>query len=278
MWMLSGHLCRYVYQALEDSNSYTRASALTCLQKLLNSCELTAGLLQQCHITMDDVYRKVLRILQEDTEAFPRRECVSFITKTWHCVHSGFKDQIYEILAEGTSNDFDWEVKMKLVEFWEMLINQELLMTDVKLPSYAVQSSEKEQAIGTIQNIQELVKTKCFDCLLRLLDDYDQSVCEKACLLMIRLKDYLADVLQDSLTSNSLAKKRKTDDSPTDMESIYEKLKALDLTCRLLQVSRTCDEYDKNPMSLLEDMLSYQTDRPHDLTSPHHDTNAVDCY
>ncbi|XP_033757831.1 BRCA1-associated ATM activator 1-like [Pecten maximus] len=264
-WMRSGRLCLYVYQALDDSNSYTRATALTCLQGVLESSQLTTDLLQQCDITM------------EDTEAFARRESICFITTMWNSVHCDLKVNILKILVERTSSDFDWEVKVKLVDFWEMLIDKDLIGSDVKLPSYAnsLQPREKQQTLeqtrGTLQNIECFVKTACFDSLFKLLDDYDQSVCEKACLLLMRVMKHLSDVLE--VDSAIPAKKRKTDDSETNIESVYQKLKALDLTTRLLEVSTTCDEYDKNPMSLLEDMLSYSK-----KTETDNESNALDCY
>ncbi|XP_021354819.1 BRCA1-associated ATM activator 1-like isoform X2 [Mizuhopecten yessoensis] len=274
-WIRSGRLCVYVYQALDDANSYMRATALTCLQRVLESSQLTTDLLQQCDITLDDVFRKVLKILESDTEAFARRESVSFITRMWNSVHGDLKADILQVLVERASSDFDWEVKVKLVDFWEMLMEKDLLRSEVQLPSYADGLLQREKQQNLDQAFQEFIKTACFESLFKLLDDYDQSVCQKACLLLIRVMKHMSGVLErhDSLPPDSdiPVKKRKTNDS--DIESIYQKLKALDLTARLLEVSTTCDEYDKNPMSLLEDMLTYSN-----KTDPEDESNVIDCY
>ncbi|XP_060081779.1 BRCA1-associated ATM activator 1-like [Ylistrum balloti] len=282
-WLKDSRLCLYIYQTLDDSNSYVRATALTSLQRVLESSKLTTYLLQQCDITMDDIIRKVLTVLQDDTEAFARRECISFVTRMWSSVHGDLKVNTLQILVERTSNDFDWEVKAKLVDFWEMLIEEGLTGSDVQLPSYvdSLLPSEKhqnfEQTKGAFESIEELVKTGCFDSLLKLLYDYDQSVCEKACTLLLRVMKHLSVHFEqhNSVQSDSAipAKRMKTSDSETNIESIYHKLKCLNLTARLLEVSTTCDEYDKNPMSLLEDMLSYSN-----KADQEDENNAVDCY
>lgn len=225
--------------------------------------------------------------MESDTEAFARRESVKFITKTWNSMSGELQEKALQDFVGKVSNDFDWEVKLKLITFWEMLTEKYLTKPDnsstVLTPSYAtgllpsLTTSSSGENSRAISGIQELVNTGCLDSLYTLLDDYDQSVCEQACVLLQRVMDQMADVITPgSLPTESecsRTKQRKVDISDTKLNIAYRKLESLDLKSRLLEVSASCDEYDKNPLSLLEDMLAYCN-----KADPENEDNAVDCY
>ncbi|KAJ8319158.1 hypothetical protein KUTeg_004249 [Tegillarca granosa] len=317
------------------------AAVLICIIKQTDLDNVTYTKCLDCMLTVmpDDLEEKVLDILVNDSEAFVRRSVTSLIVAVYPnntIVSSKIKQLIYNVMLKNV-DDFDWEVKLKTLEFWQLLIEEELkIYNDRKncpldsIPSYVsglyqetsrrAKLQNKDELKTVISGIKKLQDIGCWEALCKLMEDYDQSVSEQTCKLVIRVRDFIKSKteLEDSFHSrpNAAIKqeseilnthcdrfnnmKRKSDnqnghnehvskvarmEKHEDQNSHYEtelpdivlklfnetKLDLVLISCKSGDLS---DEYDKNPLSLLEDILA-------DLESQDQEDdgdNVVDCY
>ena len=278
----------------------------------------------------------MLKILHTDTEAFPRRATVKFV-HTFYNHKNKFGESVDNSVMKATissMNDFDWEVKLEVLELIQSVITHETEhfseFEKDDIPSYAaglVKQSEFSDSSSVETKVAEVIyqlhTMGCWVALFTAIGDFDLVVCKKANdilsdfsfvkLKIIRkhcIERKLSDACElvnnrfsksyqngttletaDSLkcigvTSFSFAAAQENEvvtplhliegkDSNGSLTMTEGKTEILEMMEKLLNFKPELDNsvennYDTNPFSLLEDILSYA--RKND------DSNIVDCY
>ncbi|VDI52448.1 Hypothetical predicted protein [Mytilus galloprovincialis] len=306
-WYKENKLDNSVWQCLTDSEGYVRSTAVDCLADIILHQELQDHLLKVLDIDLDTVISRIEMLCSTDTEAFVRRSAVDGITKLWgdnSVLSSSNRLSILKLMSNVMIKDFDWEVKLKVLDFWNQYINKELFECDnqqVTLPSYTVEndscsisSSSELKKNGTKSKIECLVTSGCLRSLFSLTDDFDRSVIQKALNTtknmkhLIEQNNLLTDMVfdKDSREENcSNCKKQKFDltlnqdisfeQGNKDEKDLLDWLLSVDIDQKLATFSQTCDEYDRNPISLLDDILLYAGSHDHEDED---DNTVIDCY
>lgn len=248
---------------------------------------------------------------RNDTEAFVRRSAVIFFTKLWedNSLSEPSKQAILTLFSEVMVKDFDWDVKLNILEFWSQIIDKEFCTKeklDFGIPSYAIVNNESDTSTKDHLKMAfcKLYTLGCFKALFSMIEDFDQSVVEKALQLIRNIKDlvkrtnltseftnFLDDfqIMKDSLKENKvLCKKQKLELKEIEKTNFWtenvqkeeihefiEKLITLDVEQKLAVFSQTCDEYDRNPVSLLDDILLSAGSHDH---QDEDDSTIIDCY
>ncbi|KAK7112107.1 BRCA1-associated ATM activator 1-like [Littorina saxatilis] len=128
---LERHLLRDAWSCLKDGESYPRASVITMATRLIMLPNWWAAFLQDCNVTEASLVDEMVKLLSEDSEAFPRRAAVQFLTALFShfpahppaTVYSDVAQQRHKICSAMNlfMVDLDWEVKVRLLEFWEKM-------------------------------------------------------------------------------------------------------------------------------------------------------------
>ena len=181
----------------------------------------------------ESLVNEITEVLVNDTEAFPRRAAVVFLTafcshyplshwaQTPPSVSSGNSKQRSQICSALTSamNDFDWEVKVKVLEFWEMMAAPVLSAGQSRSDSYNQTDSqdnrlcrngameanssalhrektaslkrkcEKTDEVGHQHILENLLQDGFGKALLVGAEDYDSAVKQKALGMLAVLQD-----------------------------------------------------------------------------------------
>ncbi|XP_071129438.1 uncharacterized protein [Mytilus edulis] len=306
-WYKENKLDNSVWQCLSDSEGYVRSTAVDCLADIILHQELQDHLLKVLDIDFDTVTSRIENSCSTDTEAFVRRSAVDCITKLWgdnSVLSSNSRLSLLKLMSNVMTKDFDWEVKLKVLDFWNQYINKELFECDnpqVTLPSNTVENNSSSissdsglKKNGTKSKIKCLVASGCLGSLFSLTDDFDRSVIQKALNTTKNMKHFieqnnlLTDMVfdKDSGEENcSNCKKQKFDltlnqdisfeQGNKDEKDLLDWLLFVDIDQKLATFSQTCDEYDRNPISLLDDILLYAGSHVHDDED---DNTVIDCY
>ncbi|CAC5409592.1 BRAT1 [Mytilus coruscus] len=306
-WYKENKLDISVWQCFTDSEGYVRSTAVDCLADIILHQELQDHLLTVLDIDVDTVTSRIEILCSSDTEAFVRRSAVDCITKLWEdysVLSSNNRLSILKLMSNVMTKDFDWEVKLKVLDFWNQYINKELFECDnlqVTLPSYTVKnySSSISSDSGLKNNktkskITCLVTSGCLKSLFSLADDFDRSVIQKALNTTKNVKHFikqnnlLTDMVfdKDYVEENcSNCKKQKFnltlnqdisfEEGNKDEREMIDWLLSVDIDQKLATFSQTCDEYERNPISLLDDILLYAGSHDHEDED---DNTVIDCY
>ncbi|XP_034743503.1 BRCA1-associated ATM activator 1 isoform X1 [Etheostoma cragini] len=202
-------------EALQDPESYVRASAISALAKTLtHSWQQGAALTQD----QTEIVSRLLEILSQDTEGFPRRAAVQYFI-SWFLSHSSLSPPssstpstsflmqcVRTVLSQGSA-DLDWEVKVHTLELAELLLDQAFsahrgyrkgsdahralqhpygVVSDraYTLHTHTVTHTEAAQS-----DLAHVVKQGVISALLSGLVDCDRPVGLKACRLLIILRE-----------------------------------------------------------------------------------------
>ncbi|XP_070780725.1 BRCA1-associated ATM activator 1 [Enoplosus armatus] len=206
-------------EALQDTESYVRASAISALAKTLaHSWQQGAALSQE----ETKIVSRLLEILSQDTEGFARRAVVRyfiswFSSRSSHSPPSSYASStpllmrcVRSVLSQGSA-DLDWEVKVHTLELAELLLDEAFSGhrgyrkgsdTHHVLPHpYGVVSDQvyalhthtgahtegvESDLAGALNN---LVEQGVISALLSGLGDCDRPVGLKACRLLITLRE-----------------------------------------------------------------------------------------
>ena len=179
--------------------------------------------------------------------------------------------------------DFDWEVKLRGLEFWEAVIdhftefkiNRESAGTD-KAKSFSgealVSNASDDESLqeGIEDCFQILFEMGALSVLSEALNDCDHMVCEKALEVLATLQRVAHREIspleryvktswdfQETLGKKFGLKKFKEVLQATDIPALVQSCEAADTAIR------------SDPVSLIEDVLS---------AAEHHDENLLDCY
>ncbi|XP_029288235.1 integrator complex assembly factor BRAT1 isoform X3 [Cottoperca gobio] len=202
-------------EALQDSESYVRASAIAALAKTLtHSWQQGAALTQE----ETEIVSRLLEILSQDTEGFPRRAVVQYFI-SWYSSNSShlplsssgssaslLMQCVRSVLSQGSA-DLDWEVKVHTLELAELLLDETFSAhqgyrkgSDAhRAPShpYGVVSEQAHtlhthagtHTEGTESDLATVVEQGVMSALLSGLVDCDRPVALKACRLLITLRE-----------------------------------------------------------------------------------------
>lgn len=279
-----------------------------------------------------------MNILANDTEAIVRRAAVEFLSAIY------FHDQEFQqpsasittiwtlsqqqqIICQAlktAASDFDWEVKIKALEFWGKaamtMISGQTCAGSPESCSSADQSPVSKSMLHrdrlgiescsiaeSCMRLAPLLMVGFEEVLLNGLEDYDSAVREKACSVLSSIHNQLG-IPEHSLCSNHFNDNNctqiKGDCYHPQAEVVCEKFDCLTSRAKdsvhtfltklyklageglqKMQESST-DEYERNPMSLLEDVMSAvkATHMSHEITLSSEDefddgeSIFVDCY
>ncbi|XP_071813832.1 uncharacterized protein [Apostichopus japonicus] len=140
-WLLKTKLHHYIWDKLEDEESYVREAALNALSTLMSNQTCLNDLMENKNLEKIDIARKVTLVIMTDSGGFARRAAMSLYCtwikkegwirfsvlshqesdKDWRVTLVDQCSTIAEVvfLAVVTATrDFDWEVKLSALEFW----------------------------------------------------------------------------------------------------------------------------------------------------------------
>ncbi|CAL9700103.1 unnamed protein product [Knipowitschia caucasica] len=264
-------------EALQDQESYVRASAVSALAQVLHR-----GWKQGATVSAQqtDIVAKLQTILCEDTEGFSRRAVVQFFISWYSCSSfSLLMSSIPSILSRGSS-DLDWEVKVHTLELAKLLMDSSLI--DHTQPSHPYAINPQPTSNCSLEDsLSHLVEQGVITALLSGLFDCDRPVGLKACLLLMNLQETLKNTeckVKCSLLSWGWGQEiRSLIGNSVGTEgsvNVQEVLHCLHLEKRLDILSRSSDHVQNSPLSLLQDILTAQ-----DVHSHSEDQEViVDCY
>lgn len=287
--LLSSGILKLLLDLLSDSESYVRASAVTALGQtayITNNNEENLNSESGTSV-QEDVASRLVDILAQDTEGFPRRAVVKvfadWLKQRARLTIQNFEESAASVLKYG-SNDLDWEVKIHSLEMAEIYINQTLSKSISACPYAVVQSTNSKNETLT-ESLQKLFNHKIFEVLLAGLYDCDRPVAQKACTILISLKQVIfedrealnlkgltwaPDILSKCFSKHSkMAVCGGTNSSLQAGGDLVEILSILDLETMQQALERSSDYIENSPRSLLQDILA-ATETTED--------NAVDCY
>lgn len=274
-------------EALQDQESYVRASAVSALAQTLQSSWQQGAVVAQ---EQTDIVTKLLTILCEDTEGFSRRAVVQFFISWFSHSPSSTSSpppllmtSVPSVLSRGSS-DLDWEVKMHTLELAKLLTDSTLTGHTQPPHPYAAISqptfnSSLDDALG------KLVEMGVVSVLLSGLFDCDRPVGLKACQLLLKLRETLDTSAEGSavechlpsfgwgLEVRALGGKL----NGTDSVNVREVLRWLNLPERLDVLSQSSDHVQNSPLSLLKDILTARDVHRHPDTAEGQEV-IVDCY
>uniref|UniRef100_A0A3Q3IS08 BRCA1-associated ATM activator 1 n=1 Tax=Monopterus albus TaxID=43700 RepID=A0A3Q3IS08_MONAL len=302
-------------EALQDPESYVRASAISALaQTLAHSWHQGAALTQD----------RLLEILSQDTEGFARRAVIQFFI-TWFLSCSSHSppssstssssssllmNSVHSILSLG-STDLDWEVKVHTLELAELLLDEAF-------------SGHRD----LVSALSGLVELGVISVLLSGLFDCDRPVGLKACQLLITLRETVCPLSLEALDATTAMAtvarvscelpgwgwgqeirkivRMKKNDRANEMAvtgadevcskehneagehsvseggesvcvGVCEVLRSLGLDERLGVLTQSSDHVHNSPLSLLQDILTASAAHAHPDTQPGQEV-IVDCY
>ena len=178
--------------------------------------------------------------------------------------------------------DFDWEVKLRGLEFWEAVIDY---FTEFKASRESAgmdkAKSHSGEAVSNASNDESWQEgiEKCFEILFEMgalsilseaLNDCDHMVCEKALEILATLQRVA--YREDSTEERCLKTSRdfqETLGKGFGLEKFKEVLQATDIPALVQSCEAADNAIRSDPVSLIEDILS---------AAEHHDENLLDCY
>jgi len=261
----------------------------------------------------NDVVEKVTAIIQNDTEAFARRAAIDLLAKLWRqdLVDSTRSHDIEKVM-QNAIYDFDWEVKLRVLTFWEQV--QGALGPQPVKPDGTKRGHDDITSV-----LQPLCDCGGLTVLLEAFDDYDKAVQKKACVMLRTLKtsyalndiepipedakysktdtiedadavcqeavsqtmcDTVAVCGQDSVNEHGVSKTTKKVAS-RDVAEFIRWLSSVDLDSVCVHADQSIDGYADNPQSLVDDLLTslerieHMTDTDGEESG---EENVIDCY
>ncbi|KAM8878728.1 integrator complex assembly factor BRAT1 isoform 2-T2 [Spinachia spinachia] len=289
-------------EALQDTESYVRASAVSALaESLRRSWQQGAAPGEE----EEEIVSRLLEILSQDSEGFPRRAVVRYFTSWFSSSASPSSASLLmrcvrPVLSRGSA-DLDWEVKVHTLELAELLLDEVFSghrgyrkVSDVPHP-YAVVSEQCSEGApeGAPSDLAGAVELGVVAALLSGLVDCDRPVGLRACRLLIALRD-AACPLSPGAPDATVAVAAVSCELPGRgwgeeirkalgvksgeggaRVSVCEALRSLGLDERLDVLTRSSDHVHNSPLSLLQDILT--ASGAHADTQPGEEV-IVDCY
>lgn len=265
-------------QLLQDPESYVRASAVGAAGQL-SSQGLQATPANQQGLLMD-----LMHILSTDSEGFPRRAVLRVFTE-W--LRDGHADVVRDTewfvatVLQAVSRDLDWEVRVQGLELAQVFLIQAMGQPRLHCP-YTVGLPGATSSRPHLEFLQTLCRLPLFEFAFCALLDCDRPVAQKACDLLLFLRDKTVSCSNpqeagDSPNSASveaaLQRWREGEQAQPlgdlEPEAMLAILRSLDLESLQGRLAKSSDHVEKSPQSLLQDMLA---------TVGVLEENEADCY
>ncbi|XP_054418755.1 BRCA1-associated ATM activator 1 [Pteronotus mesoamericanus] len=270
--LLASEVPELAEQLLQDPESYVRASAVTAVG-LLSSQGLHAARASpeppggpQKSLLLD-----LLHVLSTDAEGFPRRAVMQVFTEWLRDSHTEVAEDTERFVArvlQAASQDLDWEVRAQGLELALVFLVQTLGVPGPHCPC-AVAAPVAAPPGQLAQALRVLCRVQLFEFAFRALFDCDRAVAQKACDLLLFLRDQAAPFasLQGAGSSPDVASVEATLQrwqageqgrplGPLEPEAAMAVLRALDLEGLRGALAQSSDHVERSPQSLLQDMLA----------------------
>ncbi|KAK5865780.1 hypothetical protein PBY51_020022 [Eleginops maclovinus] len=198
-------------EALQDTESYVRASAIAALAKTLTHRWQQGATLSE---EEPEIVRRLLEILSKDTEGFPRRAVVQYFI-SWYSSQSPpssssslLMQSVRSVLSQGRA-DLDWEVKVHTLKLAELLLDEAFSGHPgykkgsdahqapphpygvVSEQAYTLHTHASKHTEGADSDLAGVIEQGVLSVLLSGLVDCDRPVALKACGLLINLRELL---------------------------------------------------------------------------------------
>ncbi|XP_071106166.1 BRCA1-associated ATM activator 1-like [Haliotis cracherodii] len=284
----SSHILGSAWQCVSDSDSYVRASAIRLIATVVMAPQLCDAFLSQLKQTEADIVHKLTEIIKTDSEAFPRRAAVSSL-QAIHSSRSIPEPVVREIFSSMVQAmaDFDWEVKANTLDFWQYVCDQEIKSLPSDVPDYVVNllpsgtKRKLDNGSTLTHDLFVLSQTGFCEAVISGTEDYDNHVQEKSYKILKNLKGKINDDVDENKlkklkvengdeTNGSHPVNSEPELSTARLTTFLQLLRDTDIELKLSVLSGSADEYSKNPLALLEDILSEDKDIE--------DDKFVDCY
>nr|XP_040042033.1 BRCA1-associated ATM activator 1 isoform X2 [Gasterosteus aculeatus aculeatus] len=292
-------------EALQDAESYVRASAVSALAK-----SLTHGWQQGAAPSEDEkeIVSRLLEILSQDTEGFPRRAVVQYFASWFSSSASPSSAPLLmrcarSVLSQGSA-DLDWEVKVHTLELAQLLLDEAFSghrgyrkVSDAPHPRAAVSEltrAPRASPEGAESDLAAAVELGVVAALLSGLVDCDRPVGLRACRLLMALRDAVCPPGPPDATAavatvscelpggggwgEEIRKTLGVESGEGGARvSVCEALRSLGLDERLDVLTRSSDHVHNSPLSLLQDILTASAAHTRADTQPGEEV-IVDCY
>jgi len=297
-WLRREGLHVQAWKSMLDGESYVRAAAINTLNTISMDSLLWTDFIKQTPVS--DVVGAVAAVVAEDSEAFARRAAVDVLCE-W-AVRQEFTENRASIHTAlyTAMQDLDWQVKLRLLQFWKQRICAALgeEAPRAAVPAYAavlmpVQQADSSKTIPA--KLDDISQFGGFSAIHDALSDHDMAVKHLACAITqslccsLKTMSLYETVLEDKSdfceppAKQSRMETYSSDEVPkvtAHTRSIKPLLTPgeflrnvadLDLDVLLEQSSQSTDEYTREIKSLLEDILTC-------LLPNQEDRLDVDCY
>ncbi|XP_070811100.1 BRCA1-associated ATM activator 1 [Pituophis catenifer annectens] len=291
--LLSSELPTLLEDLLNDPESYVRASAVKTwgLFSLMAHSGPEAPLVKRNENTKEICVgaARLLEILSLDSEGFPRRAAIGvFIDwlKEGHPEAWADPAEFVSRALQAVDGDLDWEVKINALELAGVFIAQTFDRLGLGQSSTSAGSSLAKMPAHLADVLRLFCQMKMFGFLFRALQDCDRPVALKACEVVLALKSALCKHRSKSSPSGDAAGlKEVPTETPfscllslpageaaekdcQDPERLRLILESVDLEGLRRALDVSSDHLERNPQSLLQDILA----------AGNAEENKVDCY
>uniref|UniRef100_A0A3Q3EGU8 BRCA1 associated ATM activator 1 n=1 Tax=Labrus bergylta TaxID=56723 RepID=A0A3Q3EGU8_9LABR len=279
-------------EALQDTESYVRASAVSSLAKTLTHSWQTSLFFQT------EIVSRLLEILSKDTEGFARRAVVQYFI-AWFSTSSSashLTQSVHSVVSQGSA-DLDWEVKFHTLELAELLMDEifsgrqgyrKSLDThhDAQHPygvvseqAYTLHTHKEGVASDLSRVLKNLVEQGVVSVLLSSVIDCDRPVALKACQLLITLRQTVCPLLleMDMMAKVETGEECAVEGGDSVTVGLCEVLGSLGLDNMLDVLTQSSDHIHNSPLSLLQDILTARAANTSSDTQPGQEV-IVDCY
>ncbi|KAH0517834.1 BRCA1-associated ATM activator 1 [Microtus ochrogaster] len=280
----SSEVPAFAHQLLQDPESYVRASAVGAAGQLSTRGLQAAPTSPENPQAQQGLLMDLMHILSTDSEGFPRRAVLRVFTE-W--LRDGHADVVQDTewfvatVLQAVSRDLDWEVRVQGLELAQVFLIQAMGQPSLRCP-YTVGLPEATSPSPHPEFLQTLCRLPLFEFAFCALLDCDRPVAQKACDLLLFLRDKTSSCsgtqeVGDNPSSASveavLQRWREGEQGQLlgdlDPEAMLAILRSLDLEGLQDKLAKSSDHVEKSPQSLLQDMLA---------TVGILEENEADCY
>ena len=189
--------------AQHDSESYVRASALTCLTEMVN----VPLFWNECLVNLDILSYLMQDVLMDESEGVVRREGVVLLTTIYEkkklVSPRDSVDRVFSVMTYCAVNDLYWEVKTNALKFWREVMCRQFqhqgvidntfpAVTFSKEHKKIVTLTQKEILLRLTKVLNELSVRGCLGIFLHCLEDTaDLEVVKVAVTIVQRLQSFL---------------------------------------------------------------------------------------